>query len=737
MLICPKCRAQLEDGARFCDSCGSPVPAPAAAPAAAVYCAHCGTQVNAGNPFCPNCGKPLDEKVFCPNCGTQVNASSAVCPNCSSSLYNAVFCPNCGSPSNPDAAFCKSCGSPLVTDAKPEGNSPEQKSAEKKKKKAGQKQKEPGQKKTKKGLIFAGIGVIAVAALVCIFVFFGGSTGGTSKNYAMYVKDKELYYTDFSNKDPWQITSRLVKDDAYDNYELSSGAYILGSACRLSKDGSLLFFPDRISGSDSGYSLYCRKVNRPKEEAVKIDSDVVSYSVSDDASAVTYQKNDTLYQYDRKKEDKQKVASDILNYRVSADGRTILYMNTENTLYSTVKGGEREKLDSDLSSLDYVSEDLSTVFYTKEGSLYQKEAGKDKEKISSDVYSVIKVYDSGEVYYVKAETGEIPLIDYVYDDKKEADAAMQEPESPSWTDPDYDAKYDAYQKELEEYYAKQNRDYAREYLAEEKIEQTAYTLCYYNGEEETVVSDNFTNISYVCAADKPVITYTAYDDQSEDITVKLSEMEDPYSISGMVAEALNSAAERYVAVGAVSAGLDQDEARNFCLSADGETLYYLAEIPEDKNYGELYRVSVSSSGELGTPELYDSDVCTDNVYFISEDKLLYFKDYKEDKGELYINQEKIDYDVNAYTIHYNKDADRITYYIDWNSDKGYGTLKTYTRKEAEKIADDVHAYSALPNGNVLYLYDYSQKHYRGDLYLWDKKDAEKIDDSVVCILPVF
>lgn len=737
MLICPKCRAQLEDGARFCDSCGSPVPAPAAAPAAAVYCAHCGTQVNAGNPFCPNCGKPLDEKVFCPNCGTQVNASSAVCPNCSSSLYNAVFCPNCGSPSNPDAAFCISCGSPLVTDAKPEGNSPEQKNAEKKKKKAGQKQKEPGQKKSKKGLIFAGIGVIAVAALVCIFVFFGGSTGGTSKNYAMYVKDKELYYTDFSNKDPWQITSRLVKDDAYDNYEFSSGAYILGSACRLSKDGSLLFFPDRISGSDSGYSLYCRKINRPKEEAVKIDSDVVSYSVSDDASAVTYQKNDTLYQYDRKKEDKQKVASDILNYRVSADGRTILYMNTENALYSTVKGGEREKLGSDLSSLDYVSEDLSTVFYTKEGSLYQKEAGKDKEKISSDVYSVIKVYDSGEVYYVKAETGEIPLIDYVYDDKKEADAAMQELESPSWTDPDYDAKYDAYQKELEEYYAKQNRDYAREYLAEEKIEQTAYTLCYYNGEEETVVSDNFTNISYVCAADKPVITYTAYDDQSEDITVKLSEMEDPYSISGMIAEALNSAAERYVAVGAVSAGLDQDEARNFCLSADGETLYYLAEIPEDKNYGELYRVSVSSSGELGTPELYDSDVCTDNVYFISEDKLLYFKDYKEDKGELYINQEKIDYDVNAYTIHYNKDADRITYYIDWNSDKGYGTLKTYTRKEAEKIADDVHAYSALPNGNVLYLYDYSQKHYRGDLYLWDKKDAEKIDDSVVCILPVF
>ena len=159
-------------------------------------------------------------------------------------------------------------------------------------------------------------------------------------------------------------------------------------------------------------------------------------------------------------------------------------------------------------------------------------------------------------------------------------------------------------------------------------------------------------------------------------------------------------------------------------------------IPEDKNYGELYQVSISSSGELGTPELYDSDVCTDNIYFIGENKLLYFKDYKNDKGELYINQEQVDYDVNAYSIRYNENTDSITYFIDWSSEKNYGTLKTYTKKDAQKIADDVYTYNVLPNGNVLYLYDYSQKYYHGDLYLWNKKDAEKLDDGVVCILPV-
>lgn len=735
MLICPKCQAQLEDGARFCDTCGAPIPAPASPAADTVYCAHCGHQVSAENPFCENCGKPLEEKMFCPNCGTQVTTSSAVCPNCSSAIYDALFCPQCGSPSHPDAAFCKSCGSSLINNTKTGEKKNEKKNNDAEKTTTEKKQKEYRQKNPKKGLILAGTGIIIAAALVCIFIFLRGNTGGSSRNYAMYVKDKELYYTDFSNKDPWQITSRLADDSSFDNYDLSSGAYILGNACRLSKDGSLLFFPDRINYSDDGYSLYYRNANRPKEEAVKIDSDVISYSVSDDASAITYLKNGTLYQYDRKKEDKQKIASDIQSYYVSDDGRTILYMNMEDILYRTVKGGEREKLDSDLSRLNYVSEDLSTVFYIKEDTLYKKENDEEKVKISSDVYDVIKAYDSGEIYYIKSETSEVPLSSYVYDDRKEADAAMQEPVSPGWTDPDYEAKYEAYRKEFEEFNEKLNRDYAREYLAEEKIEQTTYSLCYYNGEEESMISDTFTNFSYVCAADTPVITYMAYD-RSEDITVKFSEMEDIYSISDMVAEALRSGAERYVAVGSVSAALDQDKTEHFCISADGKTLYYLDEIPEDKNYGELYQVSISSSGELGTPELYDSDVCTDNIYFIGENKLLYFKDYKNDKGELYINQEQVDYDVNAYSIRYNENTDSITYFIDWSSEKNYGTLKTYTKKDAQKIADDVYTYNVLPNGNVLYLYDYSQKYYHGDLYLWNKKDAEKLDDGVVCILPV-
>lgn len=680
MLICPKCHAQLEDGSKFCDSCGAPIPEQAEIPVqspdpalqqpeppAAVYCPYCGQKTAADSPFCPNCGKPLNQ-------------------------------------TNPPSDHEQSV----------EGT---------------------GKKKSKKGLLFAGIGVVLVALLVLVFVLIGGSAGGSSKNYAVYVKDKELYYTGFSRNDPLQVTSRLADSSDIDNYDFASGSGELGSMCRLSQDGSLLFFPDRLSYSDDGYSLYWRNINKPKEEAVKIDSDVLTYSVSEDSSFITYRKNDILYQYDRKKEDKQKVASDINMYHVSDDGKVILYMNTDNILYRTEKGADREKIDSDVSSLSYVSDDLSTVLYIKDGTLYRKEGDGEKEKISSDVNNVLASYESGEIYYIKADTAEVPLSDYVYDDKKESDDSLKEPEYPGWDASD--SEYDAYEKAYEEYNNKLQRDNFRQYLEEEKMELTTYTLCYYDGEEETVISDSFSYNSYSSAADKPIITYTAYD-ADDDIGVRLSELENVYDVSNMVTEALYSASEVYVAVGSSVTPLDRETAGNrLYLSHDGSELYYFNEISENEEYGELYKVEISSSGELENTELYESDVYPGIVYFVGDDKLLYFKDYKENKGELYIDQEKVDYDVYAYTIRYDEDLDKVTYFTDWNSEKGYGTLKLYSKKETEKIADDVRDYFTLPNGDVLYLYDYSQKYYHGDLYLWNGKKAEKIDDSVVCILPVY
>jgi membrane protease subunit (stomatin/prohibitin family) len=72
---CPKCRAAVAKGSKFCAACGAPMTA---------ACANCGAALAPGAKFCSGCGKP----------------TTASCAKC-----NAVLAPG--------AKFCAGCGSPV------------------------------------------------------------------------------------------------------------------------------------------------------------------------------------------------------------------------------------------------------------------------------------------------------------------------------------------------------------------------------------------------------------------------------------------------------------------------------------------------------------------------------------------------------------------------------------------------------------------------------------------------
>ncbi len=55
---CTKCQATLAPGAKFCASCGTPVPT-GAADAGPRFCSHCGSQMPGGARFCASCGKSV------------------------------------------------------------------------------------------------------------------------------------------------------------------------------------------------------------------------------------------------------------------------------------------------------------------------------------------------------------------------------------------------------------------------------------------------------------------------------------------------------------------------------------------------------------------------------------------------------------------------------------------------------------------------------------------------------
>jgi hypothetical protein len=59
---------------------GSAVPGPGGAPGAA--CASCGSVLAAGAKFCASCGAPVPVKAFCTGCGKELAAGAKFCANC-------------------------------------------------------------------------------------------------------------------------------------------------------------------------------------------------------------------------------------------------------------------------------------------------------------------------------------------------------------------------------------------------------------------------------------------------------------------------------------------------------------------------------------------------------------------------------------------------------------------------------------------------------------------------------
>lgn len=71
---CPKCNAQVQQGAKFCPNCGQNT-----APQKA-SCIKCNSEITPGAKFCPECGASQD--LSCSKCGTKLTAGAKFCPDC-------------------------------------------------------------------------------------------------------------------------------------------------------------------------------------------------------------------------------------------------------------------------------------------------------------------------------------------------------------------------------------------------------------------------------------------------------------------------------------------------------------------------------------------------------------------------------------------------------------------------------------------------------------------------------
>ena len=67
----------------------------------------------------------------------------------------------------------------------------------------------------------------------------GVGSGKAENNYALYLKDSEIFFTDLKKySEAWQLNSRLIDSDVVDNEELADASYRLSLAIYMSEDGN-------------------------------------------------------------------------------------------------------------------------------------------------------------------------------------------------------------------------------------------------------------------------------------------------------------------------------------------------------------------------------------------------------------------------------------------------------------------------------------------------------------------
>lgn len=614
-----------------------------------------------------------------------------------------------------------------------------------------QNDKKAEQKNRLRLIAASGAAVLLVGLLLTLVT--GGFQTDHTPVYGLYIKDWELFYSGLRKDQTRQVTEELLDPDASDRIASdSSGLEVpVGMSTTVSADGKWIFYPEQLDRTNY-LTLYARRLDKPKAEAVKIDTEVLNYAASENAALVTYTRvgSGNLYQYQVKKGEKNKLAGDVAEFHVSEDGTKILCLSDKKELYLLSGQGKKETLDSDVEALNKLSDDFKTVYYEKENAFYKLKIGEEPEQIADDLYQVVWVYDSGEAYYIREKQREKTLSECIEDDLLEQDAAMEAPSRPEepnrgdyFTERSYESACEdyadalgVYAEELEAYDAKLERDALRAQMGSRTLYVSSFALYYYDGMESVMLTEDYATYGFAAWWDleRPQFVYG----ETAGKNVKLSEIDNLHQAENSVLSAINRWKKAYLVQGDEITQLDMNDPCSITFSRNGEFLYYVDNVSETDLHGELYRLDISAK-TIGDARLYEENVYSGWMQPVGEDRVAYFRDVDEQCGTMYVGKKQVDTEVQIWNLTIGEDKAELFYYREWKPGEKNrcGTLMYWNGRKTETITDEAVSYERLHDGTVLYLRDYDWNEPAGDLYLWRNGKSVLVDSHVNAIVHLF
>ena len=604
--------------------------------------------------YCPNCSKELPEGTkFCGGCGTPIAVSQTPVTPVEVEPFEA---PVYEAPAYEAPAYeSHDYEAPVAAPIKPV----QKKSVDVKgilnkvKDTATDTAKKIPSKYLKLGA--AALAVVLLIVLACSL--FGGEK---APNYGLYMKENEAYFTNLNGKAGNKITKKGM------------------SGFRMTEDGKKLFFQD-----GKGDLYYVKTPG--KKEAVKLDSGVSNYWVSENGKLVTYTKNGDLYQHNLKKE--EKIVKDVSVQGVAPDGKIIYYRNDDGDLICW-KNGKEEEIDDDVYIIHY-SEDFKTILYTDGEDLFQKKTGKKAKEVATDIAGISSMpNEDGAFYY--------------------------------WTYPEGD---------MEDYFDDKDVSGEMNFLT---------TLYYFNGSKSKKIATNVyvdTDLTTGNASgEKVAIYYYQFGKVAEgdlDYDDLRDMMEDDMTYEEAMIELLTEVSgkcNRFIGINGKAGKVKiEEEIAQFYLSGNGKTMYALVDV--DDGEGTLMKASVSGNKVKSFKEV-DTDVAVSYVQgFLYADAsfglreypdanfgnlFVYFKDVKNGEGELCINGKSAADDVYTSGIRYNPGKKAVMFYMDMKD--GEGTLCMHNGKKLTEIAEDVCGYTIHRSGDVAFKSEYKNGEFTLNLY---------------------
>lgn len=534
--------------------------------------------------------------------------------------------------------------------------------------------------------IVAAIVLLAVGAAAFAGANLLAAKGQTA---AVYLREGGLYLQRTPGDDPILIADGFSQSGAPFVKQASTGDYLL--------------YPSNLSkaadGSVSSYDL-CAASTRGREagKSFLIAQDVSGdYQELEGGKSVAYLRGlqngaGTLctYQLEQRRETEIDANAAAFQHTSAREG-TLCYLRAggASPALCLSDGSEKTELDQDVTEFHlYPTETGWELFYLKNqeqggvASLYKK--GKDTaSQLVAEGVSLVR-FDQytpgGPLYYLCPGVRQLTWTDLIEDDKKEADAALQEPKLTDFIGGVLDSLLNfgdygagAYHTALTEYNEKLKRDKIREELSAlntQGLFGTAYDCYAFTGTSSLPLGENLRADSlYAASPAAPAIVSRSYTLKKND-RLKLSELgEETLAqaeadgwdtlLSSLAQAALTDPALTITTVTggkAVASSMEKyPQEGAFRFTDDGMYLYILEELEAG---GTLCRAAVTESG------LTDKTV--------------------------------IDSNVSRYAV--EKDT---TYYLK-GSNLQAGTLYKFTYSESVLIENDIRSLEQLPDGSLLY-----------------------------------